>query len=73
MLSSVDSELRTIRLRNRNRRGTNVQRQMSLLETRSPVWASLDDEQRSEAVAVLARLVVQAAAARIEDEENENE
>ena len=50
-----------------------MQRQMSLLETRSPVWASLDDEQRSEAVAVLARLVVQAAAARIEDEENENE
>lgn len=54
-----------------------MQRQMRLLETRSPVWASLDDQQRSEAVAVLARLIVQAAAARIEavseDEENEDE
>lgn len=54
-----------------------MQRQMRLLETRSPVWASLDDEQRSEAVAVLARLIVQAAAARVkavgEDEESEDE
>lgn len=54
-----------------------MQRQMRLLETRSPVWASLDDEQQSEAVAVLARLIVQAAAARVkavgEDEESEDE
>jgi hypothetical protein len=50
---------------------------MRLLETRSPVWALLDNEQRREAVAVLARLILQAAAARIEavveDEENEDE
>lgn len=54
-----------------------MQRQMILLATRSPVWGSLDHEQRSEAVAVLARLIVQAAAARVEavveDEENEDE
>jgi hypothetical protein len=50
---------------------------MRLLETRSPVWASIDNEQRSEAVAVLARLILQAAAARVEAavevEENEDE
>jgi hypothetical protein len=50
---------------------------MKLLETISPVWASLDDEQRSEVVAVLARLIVQTAAARVEtvveDEENDDE
>ena len=54
-----------------------MQRQMRLLETRSPVWTSLDDQERSEAVAALARLIVQAAAARVEavveDEENEDE
>jgi hypothetical protein len=49
---------------------------MRLLETRSPVWASIDNEQRSEAVTVLARLILQAVAARVEAvevEENEDE
>lgn len=54
-----------------------MQRQMRLLETRSSVWASLNDEQRREAVAVLARLIVQIAAGRVEavveDEEVEDE
>jgi hypothetical protein len=50
---------------------------MRLLETRSSVWASLDHEQRSETVAVLARLILQAVAVRleavVEDEENKDE
>lgn len=54
-----------------------MQQQMRLLEMVSPVWASLDDEQRSEVVAVLARLIVQNTAARVErvveDEENNDE
>ena len=57
-----------------------MQQQMRFLEMAAPVWASLDDEQRSEVVAVLARLIVQAVAGRIEtveavtaDEETEDE
>jgi hypothetical protein len=43
-----------------------VQRQMSFLETvvrgAAPVWAALDDAQRAEVVATLARLIVKMAA-----------
>jgi hypothetical protein len=43
-----------------------VQRQMSFLETcargAAPVWAALDDTQRAEVLAALARLIVKMAA-----------
>lgn len=48
-----------------------MQQQMSFLETptspgAAPVWATLDETQRAEVVALLARLIAQGAARRSE-------
>jgi hypothetical protein len=82
-LCFVDSELRTTRLRNLERRSADVQQQMSFLETSrptgaAPVWATLDEQQRAEVAATLARLIAKVAAPRsvapaVDRGENENE
>jgi hypothetical protein len=69
MLFCVDAAPRTAGLRNRKRRGANVQLLLSFLRTptragAAPVWAALDDAQRVEVVATLARLIAKMAAAR---------
>ncbi len=69
MLFCVDAVPRTAGLRNRKRRGLNVQLLLSFLSTPTPagvapVWAALDDDQRAEVVTTLVRLIAKMAAAR---------
>jgi hypothetical protein len=63
MLSCVASQFQTML---HNRRGANVQ-QLSFLETslsqrNDDVWATLDDEQRTLVLGILARLIARAIA-----------
>jgi len=65
MLSCVASQFQTML---HNRRGANVQ-QLSFLETslsqrNDDVWATLDDEQRTLVLGILARLIARAIAVR---------
>jgi hypothetical protein len=65
MLCCIASEFQTML---RNRRGANV-KQLSFLETSLPqsdndVWATLDDEQRTLVLGMLARLIAKMVAAQ---------
>jgi len=76
MLCFVDSELPTPRLHNPKQRSAIVPLQMSFLETPppagvAPVWTALDDEQRAEVVATLARLIAKVAVGRNDELEAE--
>jgi hypothetical protein len=69
MLFCVDAVPRTAGLRNRKRRGVNVQLLLSFLSTptpagAAPVWAALDEEQRAEVLTTLVRLIAKMADAR---------
>lgn len=70
MLSSVDSEPQTTRLRNSKERSPPVPLQvlMNFLETPTPgvapLWTTLDHEQQAEVGATLARLIAKVAMAR---------
>jgi hypothetical protein len=67
MLSCVAGRLQSSKPRPPKRRGARMQRQMSFWKAppRSGdplVWLALDDEQRAETIAVLARLIAKIAA-----------
>jgi len=81
-LYSVDSGPRTRGPRNPKRRSVHVQLQMSFLETPpppkpTPVWATLDGQQRAAVVVALARLIAKVAAtlneALVNNEEANND
>lgn len=75
MLFSVETKLRRARQRATQRRGATVEQLRLLALTEpdgaTPVWNRLEDEQRAEIVAMLARLMARAVARTAEEEHDD--